>query len=754
VRKAGLRCVVYHPDCSYVKAGSFLQVWNSRTPQWDDIKEEYDACNFPSAFSGASEFEMSERGNRVMSFGYTALSHQPDPTTYVQKPAMRKGTALWKEHMQCLSFLQAACGVSPPPALRRFRDFGQLIHPCNFLEGFTVGATDLLTESVSCHLDTHNESSAGFNTVIVASQIKDRERLIQGGYFKRCTSAYYNREGFTIPAIARASVLFGEIVEWESSNPMIPHQDVFCPPACIDKCVRLAPFVHILVDLISTFGLSFSQSLEALLPITFVTASVYWAIGSKWILSKKLPAKNLACAFRDIALNAKNSGSTLSLPSTECIKASLNALGNRIKVVNSDSPTIDSYGDLVSALQTTCGPSGSEPMLPIEDLVTVAVLAGVITHPKLANQACLYRSTPTLVAIKSTFDCTTINQAGGLVTAVSRALDVSPAVSHALFRQMLHLDESYLTSYCDGRDFPGNTIFRAGDRGVTRSVPIIPRMHVRDATCRLPVLDAESKCSEGSVWPQVIVPYVASATKIPKAPRKTTIQLGKILSRSTGMKGSAGRRLPVPLVPCATKVTRTTIKPRNLQSRSTRSSTLKLPLPEKVLSSVIPSVEVVLLRDASKQACILPALDGSRISYHNQVQSSGNRVYWRATCHVNGVTWNPNDDVASIGQSGVSPRFGGLAHSCYHPPGGGYACYNSKSKALDSLLVYMLVYGDGRSFGWVRRTLGDHHFVSVRKKGNVSSSADPLFLIYRHKGNICIGHFKDQWGTRTQLCKV
>jgi hypothetical protein len=40
----------------------------------------------------------------------------------------------------------------------------------------------------------------------------------------------------------------------------------------------------------------------------------------------------------------------------------------------------------------------------------------------------------------------------------------------------------------------------------------------------------------------------------------------------------------------------------------------------------------------------------------------------------------------------------------------------------------MLVYGEGRGFGWVRRTLGDHHFVPVRKK-NTPRSADPLFLI-------------------------
>ena len=109
VRQAGLQCIVYHPDCSYVKSGSFVQVWNPCTPQWDDIKDEYDACNSRSArvgaSVGASEFHMSDRGNRTMSFGFTVQSYQPDPTTFVQKPATREGTALWDKHMQCLSLL-------------------------------------------------------------------------------------------------------------------------------------------------------------------------------------------------------------------------------------------------------------------------------------------------------------------------------------------------------------------------------------------------------------------------------------------------------------------------------------------------------------------------------------------------------------------------------------------------------------------------------------------------------------------------
>jgi hypothetical protein len=717
VRQSGVPCIVYLPDRSYVQSGSFLQVWNHSTPQWDDIHEEYDACGFPVARRGVSQFSMSDRGNRSISLGFTGMSYQPDPATFVQKPVMRDETLHWKKHMQSLSSLQAACGARPPPEDHRFRDFGRLIHPDNFLEGITVGVTDLLTENVSCHLDTQNDRSTGFNTVIVASEIKDGERLIQGGYFKSCVFAYCSRQQVTCPVIASASVLFGEIVEWENRNHTIHHHNKpGQPPACIDKCVRLAPFVHILVDLIRTFRLNFVQTIEALLPITFVTASVYWVVGSQWIQSKKLPAPNLARAFHDIATtNAKNSELTLSLPPIECLEASLYHLRHHIQAVNSCDTNRHSYHHLVLEIQKTCGQSGSVSMLPIEDLVTVAVLAGVITHSKLANQACLSRSTPTLLAIKSTSDCTTISQACGLVKAVARALDVSLPVSHALFRQKLNLDQSYLTSYCDVHEFSGLTIFRAGDSGITRSVPIVPKVDF------------------------------GPTTNVPWFSRKTT-KPSNLLSRSTHMEGSARSGL----VTCKTiKIT----KPRNLLSRSTRSSTWKLPQREVVLSTVIPWAEVVLLRDASEQVCIHPALDGSRITFHEEVQSPGGRVFWRATCQVNEVTWNPNDNVTSCAQSEVSGRFGGLAHSCYHPRGGGCVVYNSKNKAGDSLLVYMLVYGDNRSFRWVRRTLGDHHFIPVRKKGN-SSSADPLFLIYRHKGYIFIGHFKDSWRTRTKLCRV
>jgi hypothetical protein len=698
VLESGLQCVLYPPDRSFVKPGSFLRIWNHGTPEWNDIKDEYNDCNFHVARSASRNFDLSSRGNHIMSFGFTGQSHQLDPTTFVQKPAMLVGTHEWNKHMQCLSSLQSACGAHPRPTdSRRFREFGQRIHPDNFLEGFSVGATQVFTENVRCHMDTHNDKLPGASTVIVASEIKDSVRVIQGGYFKSCISAYYCRVDFTSPAIRRASELLREIQEWESSSPLIGpqvfrsqqqglHAGVLCPtnptpPASIDKAVQLAPFVHILVDLISTFSLTFDQKLEALLPVGFISTREYWNVASRWIHSNKLPTKNLTLAFLEITVNNKTTGSSQSLPPFECIESSLWNLGYGIKAVNSCRTNRHSYHRLVSYLQTTTLLGVSQ----WEDVVTVGVLAGVVRHPILANQACLLRSTPTLVAIKSTFGCDTIQQACGLVKSAAKALDITPAISHALFRQMLKLDQCYALTYSDSSEFNGPTVFCAGARKAVRT------------------------------------------TRKTSNPKPRTLH-----SRSTSSS--------------TLKCRRPAVVRRTLPSRSTRSSTLKRPITEMVMASVIPWAEVVLLRDASEQVCIHPILDGSLITYIKEVPGPGSRVYWRATCRVNGVTWNPNDDH-------VSSKFGGLAHSSYHPPEGGSVVYNSKSTARDSLLVYMLVHGSGPSFEWVRRCLGDHHFVRIRKKNN-PDSAEPLFLIYRHKGDIFIGHYKDRWHSRTKLCKV
>jgi hypothetical protein len=688
VLKAQLHCIVYPPGRSSL--GGFISVWNQLTPEWDCIKDQYEACNFPDARTGASNFFMSSRGNRSMSFGFTGLSYHRDPTTFVQKPAMRVGTRHWGKHMKALSSLQEACGAHPPVDARRFQDFGNTIVEQNFLEGYTVAVTTLLTENVACHLDTQNDSSTGFTTVIVASEVKDGERVIQGGYFKGCSSAYYCREVLTTQAIARARTLLGEILDWEFHRSVSRRQQCPAPgalspktPACIDKAVRLSPFVHILVELIRMFSLSFEKTLEALLPVTLVPASVYWRVGCQWIDSKKLPDQNLTLAFLETCRP--------SLPSisTKRIEWSLRKLGNDINCVNKKRTNRHSYEKLVSDLQTISVPGATDPVLAIEDLVTVGALSGVIHHPILADQAYLYGSTPTLVAIKTAFRCATISQARGLVLSVSCALKISPATAHVLFRQMLHLEKIY-------SDFKGSIVFGAGAHGVTSNILMV---------------DA-SDVEEGSL----LEPTILRVTKDIRNVRRS-------------------------------------IKPHTLLAMSTRSSTFKRPLPEVVLNSVIPWAEVVLLRDASEQVCIHPILDGGHITYIKELHPPGSRVCWRAICRVNGVTWNPNDaHVAAWGPSNVSSKFGGLAHFCCRPEGGGGLVYNSKKKAMESLLVYMTVFGGGPSFEWVRHSLGPHPFVCVRKRNN-TKSVDPLFLIYRHKGNICIGHYKDRWRTLTKLCR-
>jgi hypothetical protein len=712
VLQAELACLVYTPDRSYVQTGSFLRVWNFGTPQWEEVEAEFGLCNFESARVAASEFPTTRRGNRARSYGYSGQSFKADPVSFVQKPVLRSGTRKWEKHMESLSSLQAACGARPPSTStgnpHRLPDFGGKISEHNFLEGLTVAVSDVLTETVNCHLDTQNDSSTGFSTVIVASEIKQGERIILCGYMKQCVGAYYTREVFTREAVATARALLREVEQWERRFPMISGHS-FSPHSCIDKAVRLAPFVHILVDLISIFRLSYKESIQALLSVTFVTTSDYWMFGSQWIQTKKLPTRNLAYFFHDIA--TKISGIRQPLLPVERIEPVLQVMGEIFQNSNnSNSTNRHSYHQLVSSLQTIWEPSESEVMLRMEDLVTVAALAGVGTHSKFATQACLSQSTPTLAGIKTMFCCNSISQASGIVNAVARALQISPAISHALFRQMLKLDPSYLTSYSssDLKLHRGLTLFRADACGISRSRPVVPIGNSSLPSSPFPILDAGFHGFEGFVGPGIAAPSSPLTTR-------------KVRKKA-----------------CTTK----TNYPRKflfLSRSTTRSSTTRFPMQEAVVRTVIPWAEVVLLRDVSEQVCVHPILDG------NSITCIAEGRHWRATCVANGVTWNAGDE----------PNFGGLAHSCHHPSGIGTTgvLYHSKSAARDSLLVYMLVYGGGPSFNWVRRILGDHHFVRVRKQES-RRNVDPLFLICRHKGYICIGHFKDNWGTRTRICKV
>jgi hypothetical protein len=719
-----IECVDYPSNKSFVKAGAFIQVWNVGTLEWNSIAGKYQEFNLPSLRDKATQFPMSDRGNRSLSVGFTGQSHQRDRKTCVQKPVLCANTKHWGQEMANLSHLLKVCGGAPPESdysHRRKVDFAELIQGDNILEGFTPCITNVSTQEVHCHLDRHNDQSAeGFGVVIVASEIKNGERYAGVGYYKNPCGAYYRRLTFTNKAIHSASHLLESLDPRrqmvskahfpdlrELAIPGFSHRSV-----CMDKAAHYSPFVHVFRLLVQTHGLSFSRALECLLPVGWegVTPESYWEALSFWIESEQLPTENLALAFlkRTAALGVSVTYSQ--------IEPSLRYMRVVMDDVNSSSVLHRHKLHSLVLLLVKYVPGTTKTSC--QRLASVAALAGLLRHPALAAQACHSpkQATNLTNGIRESFGCSTVNQASEVIHAVASALDISRAVSESIFSEML-LESSNSSLDCY---FPGQTFFKVVDGRVLQLFPDGRRVYLEPM-----VLSEEDYSPIAQPWRAGPCPIILSQDNYSPSP------------------GSAG--------PCPTNKSKRGEKRKAmicLPSRPfTRSATRIFPSKLAISESATPWASVNL----QERAMRIVGLSGRRsfgrenIQYMEEVTSTGGNE-WRAICHVNGSTWDPRSSPSSC-------SFGGVPHKSRYTKEGNL-CHTNKKAALDHLLLYLCLYCDESSFSWERNTLDHHHFVCLRKEHTIAKDEEPFMVLFVRKGRICIGHYKDNWRTTSVLCYV
>jgi hypothetical protein len=743
----GIECVDYPSTQSFVKEGAFVQVWNEGTLAWSSsIASKFHDLNLSSLRDQAIQFPMSDRGNRSRSFGFTGQSHRRDKTTCVQKPVLRANTKLRTQEMVSLSKLLEVCGGAPPESeysRQRMGDFAHLIHGDNILEGFTSCITNVSTEEVQCHLDLHNDRLAdGFGAVVVASEIKEGERLAGVGYYKNSCASYYPRVYFTKKAISSASRFLDrlDLRRQTLSHAHFPAPQELtlrgfsCRSACMEKAANYSPYVYVFRLLVHTYGLSLSRALESLLPVgwEWVTPESYFRALSDWIESDKLPTENLALAFLRRAAPLAGGGVTYTR-----IKESLYHLREVIEDVNT-SPVLHRHKlhSMVSRLMKLV-PGTSKNTC--QRLACVAALAGLLRHPALATQACHSPNnfTDLTIGIRDSYGCSTVNQASEVINAVASAMDISRATSESIFSEMLlHTSDSGLDCY-----FPGQTFFTVeGDRVLQLfpdgtkeySEPIVCSVDDwRTCVTRLPQtwrtassLNADHGCPR---------------EKLSRTPAKACLTLSPQIPRMASALNTASTG------PCHKRVDKRKRTPLTSCPRFTRSATEVVPSKLAILESATPWVTVNLQKRAMQSVGLVGHQSfGERVTYIKTVNCEGLNG-WTAVCHYNGSTWDP--------RSIPSSSYGGVPHNCRHTKEG-HLSHINKRGALDHLLLYLCLFCDESEFSWERNKLSHHHFVCLRKEHTVTTNKEPFMILFFLKGSICIGHYKDNWRTRTVLCSA
>jgi hypothetical protein len=746
---------------SFVEEGEFIQVWNEGTSAWKSIASKFQEFNLPSLRDKATMFPMSDRGNRSLSFGFTGQSHRRDNKTSVQFPRLCDHTDHWAEEMASLTQLLNVCGGAPPESdysRRRAYEFGNLIHPFNILEGFTPCITDIRSQEVQCHLDSHNDQcDDAFGVVIVASEIKNGERYAGIGYFKNSCGAFYRRLIFTKKAIQRASHILERLdcrrQTVSHAHFPGPHESGgFCRrSACMDKAAHYSPYVHVFRRLVQTHRLDFSRALESLLPVgwDWVTPEQYFSVLSQWVQQDKLPNGNLAFAFLKM-----NAALGVSVTPSQ-MKSSLLSLRVAINDVNSSRRIHRHlFYSLVEYLEKSV-PGTSK--MSCQRLVSVAVLAGLLRHSALAAQAC---QSPTKVAVLSTriresFGCSTVLQASEVIHAVASHLHITRAVSESVFSEML------LGSLDSSRDcyFPGQTFFKVVGAHVLQLFPdgsiayLEPFVRTEDVAplWRLPSAlkeDVSSPSAEprstartASARPLSITKSVKKRWRLPSALEEDGSSPSAELWRTAGPRSSSSTKrvrkwkrteamMELPAVPRV----------------FTRSAANLLPSELEIFDSATPWAEVNL----QERAMRIVGLAGRRsfgrenIQYIDEGTSKGVNL-WRAICHCNGSTWDP--------RSNASCSFGGVPHNFIYTMEG-QLFHRTKIAALDHLLLYLCLYCDESALSWVRNTLAHHPLVCLRKAHTGKTDQQPFMILFRYKGNICIGHYKDVWTAMSKLCSA
>jgi hypothetical protein len=750
----GIECVDYPSTQSFVKEGAFVQVWNEGTFAWKSIAEKYQEFNPMSLLRDkAIQFPSSHRGNRSLSVGFTGQSHCRDERTSVQKPVLRTKTLHWAQEMASLSQLLKVCGGAPPDSdysRQRQADFAKLIHRDNMLEGFTPCITNILTEEVQCHLDCHNDQSAdGFGVVIVASQIKNGERYAGVGYFKNPCGSYYHRLIFTNRAVLSASRFFDRLdlcrqrlslAHFRAPQELSIH-GFSRSSACMDKAAHYSPYVHVFRLLVHTHGLSLSRALESLLPVgwEWVTPESYFRVLSFWIESDKLPTQNLALAFL-----RRETPHGIGVTSTQIEQSLWN-----LRVVTEDlnsSPVLHRH-KLHSTVSRLMELVAGTSKISCQRLASVAALAGILRHPALATQAC---HSPTefsdlTTRIRDVYGCSTVNQASEVINAVASAMDISRGMSESIFSEMLlHPSDSSFDCY-----FPGQTFFTVEDNRVLQLFPDGTREYLQPIICSAD----DFSLSTPSITPPRAVSGSCCSTnrglcatskgveKRPKTPARSVVKRKRIRGTSSPRLTRSATEVPSSEVAIKRDVKRKRISGTS-SPRFTRSATEVPPSKVAILDSSAPWASVNLLSRAL-QVVGCGSFGKENIKYVKEVNHKEGRSVWRAICHCNGRTWDPQS----------SSLFGGLLHDCRHIVNGSMG-HMTKKAALDHLLLYLCLYGDKSDFSWERKTLLHNHFVCLKKQHTITRDNVPFIVLFLWKGQICIGHYNDNWRSKSVLCSA
>ena len=186
----------YRSNKSHI-GGNFIRVWNSETPEWNDLSESFDSLSLESLSVELSSEEVSGRGNIQKTYGFT----DQNVTDFVIetscfKPHLIVGTEKRADWFLLATRLGLCCGSlqQMDTNSQRVNEFAKTIHPENLVEGITLAKTGMKRATqISPHCDVKNDCSSGYNFLFVANKIVNDERVAFIVFGRKCVRQYYDR---------------------------------------------------------------------------------------------------------------------------------------------------------------------------------------------------------------------------------------------------------------------------------------------------------------------------------------------------------------------------------------------------------------------------------------------------------------------------------------------------------------------------------------------------------------------------------
>jgi len=134
--------VLYTSEKSYPDEGNFVRVWNSGTPEFQDVQPVFERLAFSQVAAHCSSLRASDRGNRQDALGFSSQNlAERCPITSVSIPGMNHGMLDFQDEFAKMSALSALLSVSQRGMqsanmeLFHFTMFAVTIHHANIFEG-------------------------------------------------------------------------------------------------------------------------------------------------------------------------------------------------------------------------------------------------------------------------------------------------------------------------------------------------------------------------------------------------------------------------------------------------------------------------------------------------------------------------------------------------------------------------------------------------------------------------------------------